>query len=109
MAIQHKSLAAGKWRQFSLAEQMGHIGSETSRALKWKDKDEMLYQNALTRALELLDLTIQDPRWRKRLKELLRVREVLGDVILGGKEYKSSLADLNRYFFHFAYAVRARH
>ena len=109
MPIFHKNLADGKWHKLSLLEQMGNIGSEISRALKWKDKDQTLYQNALIRALELLDLTIQDPRWRKRLKELLRVREVFGDAIFGGKEYKSSLADLNRYFFHFAYAARVHH
>lgn len=67
---------------------------------------EQLYEGALQRAFELLDLTIQDPRWRGRLKELVRVREVLGDAVSGGQEYKSSLLDLNRYFFQFALAAR---
>jgi hypothetical protein len=55
----------------------------------------------------LLDLTIADPRWRGRLKELLRAREALGDAVLGGEEYGTELEGLDRYFLHFAAAARA--
>ncbi len=106
MVIQHKNLAAGGWQKLSLMEQMGNIGSEVSRALRWRDKDQKSYENAVDRALELLDLTISDPRWQNRLKEIVRTRELLCDATLGGKEYGSSLKDLNRYFFHFAFAAR---
>ncbi len=106
MAIQHKNLAAGGWQKLSLMEQMANIGSEISRALHWQNKDEKLYKNATNRALELLDLTISDLRWQNRLKEIVRTRELLCDAILGGKEYKTSLKDLDRYFFHFAVAAR---
>jgi len=102
----HKELAAGKWQKLSLMEQMANIGGEVSRVLHWQNKDEKLYENAINRALELLDLTISDPRWQNRLKEIVRTRELLCDAILGGKEYKTSLKDLNRYFFHFALAAR---
>lgn len=107
MSIYHKELiASGRWHGLSLVDQLGNVGSEVSRALKWQDKDEKLFNGAIYRALELLDLTIQDKRWRKRLKELTRVREVLCDAFLGGQEYKSSLKDLDRYFFQFALAAR---
>jgi len=106
MAIQHKELAAGGWQKLSLMEQMGNIGSEISRALNWRDKDKKLYENAIDRAFELLDLTIADSRWRSRLKEIVRTRELLADAIFGGKEYKTSFEDLNKYFFHFALAAR---
>jgi len=106
MAIQHKNLAAGGWQKLSLMEQMGNIGSEISRALNWQSKDKKLFNKAIDRTLELLDLTINDPRWQNRLKEIVRTRELLCDAILGGKEYKTSLKDLDRYFFHFAFAAR---
>jgi len=106
VAIQHTNLAAGGWQKLSLLEQLGNIGGEKSRALNWRDKDQKSYENAIYRALELLDLTICDPRWKNRLKEIVRARELLCDAILGGKEYKTSLNDLNRYFFHFALAAR---
>lgn len=102
MQFRHKNLAGGKWRDFSLVEQMGNIGSEVSRALRWKDKDQKIFENAMFRALELFDLTIQDSRWRWRLKELIRARELLCDAFFGGVRYGSSLEDLERYFFTFA-------
>lgn len=106
MIFQHKTLAEGRWREFSLSEQLGNIGSEVSRALSVRGKDEGLYQKAFYRALELMDLTMQDPRWRRRLKEIARAREMLCDAFLGGKEYGMKLEDLNHYFFLFALAAR---
>lgn len=107
MEYQHQTLAAGRWQKFSLAKQLGNIGSEVSRASRAKN-DPNRFWSAITRAFELLDLTINDPRWRGRLKELLRVREVLGDAVLGGKEYGTKLEDLDRYFYYFAYAASAK-
>lgn len=106
MDFYHKNLAAGGWQKFSLAEQLANVGSEVSRAIKWRGKDEKIYQNTIDRGLELLDLTIMDKRWRPQLKELTRAREVFCDAILGGKEYKSNLEDLNKYFFQFAVLTR---
>ncbi len=106
MAIQHKELVTGGWQKLSFYEQMGNIGSEISRALNWRNKDEKLYENAIDRAFELLDLTIADFRWRLRLKEIVRVRELLADAMFGGKEYQTTFEDLNDYFFHFAFAAR---
>lgn len=106
MVIQHKNLAAGGWQKLSFCEQMGNIGSEINRALNWRSKNKKLYKNAIDRAFELLDLTIADLRWRSRLKEIVRTRELLADAMFGGKEYKTTFEDLNRYFFHFALAAR---
>lgn len=105
MPFQHQELAAGRWHTLSLAEQLGNIGSEISRARKAQG-DERRFSSAIARAFELLDLTISDLRWRKRLKELLRIREAIGDATLGGKEYGTTLEDMDRYFYQFALAVR---
>ena len=106
MPIYHKSLAAGEWRTLSLAEQLGNIGSEVHRALKWQGKDGEQFTAAVEKALELFDLTLEDSRWRGRLREIARAREVLCDAAEGGGEYKSTFEDLDRYFFLFAYAAR---
>ena len=105
--VQHQSLAAGRWFGFSLAEQLGNIGSEVSRAAL-AHGDQKRFDGAVSRALELFDLTISDPRWRYRLKELTRAREVFCDVVYGSNEYGTSLEDLNRYFYHFAFAARSK-
>ena len=106
MIDQHTTLAGGRWSTLSLAEQLGNIGSEVSRARHWHSKDRQLFENAMVRAFELLDLTIRDVRWHSRLRELTRAREIVADVWLGGTEYASSLRDLEQYFFHFALAAR---
>ena len=106
MEVIHKELAKEKWFQLSLCEQLGNIGSEINRALRWKDRDKDNFEDAVNRALELFDLTLKDPRWKKRLKEIARARELFCDAITGGKEYKSSLQDLDRYFFYYALCTR---
>lgn len=102
----HKELAEGKWFTLSLAEQLGNIGSEVGRARAWQGKDGKLFQEAVDRALELFDLTLADSRWKGRFREVARAREVFCDAVLGGKEYNSSLEDLDRYFLPFAVETR---
>ncbi len=106
MSFIHKNLAKGGWSKLSLKEQLGNIGSEVLRTCRAKDKDDELFQAATERALELFDLTLDDPRWQGRRKEIARSREVFCDAVFGGKLYKSSLKDLTRYFDQFAYAAR---
>jgi hypothetical protein len=50
------------WWELTLAEQLGNVGSEVSRAARWTDRNPDLATRALHRALELLDLTLADPR-----------------------------------------------
>lgn len=105
MSAHHPSLAAGRWHGFSLVEQLAHVGSEVERALNWRAKgNEELCRRALERGLELLALTIADPKHRGRLRELTRLREVLLDYFLGENEYGSSATSWHRYFHPFALA-----
>ena len=82
---QHRDLASGRWHELSLAEQLGNIGSEISRAIKWSARNPDTSRGALYRALELIDLTLDDPRHRRsapRLREIARTREVVIDLSL---------------------------
>lgn len=102
----HPTLAAGRWYEFSLAQQMANIGSEVGRAARAQAReDQILFDGAVMRALELFELTIDDLRWRKRLKEITRARELFCAAVLGSNEYSTSLEDLDRYFNYFAYAA----
>src|SRR3989344_730002 len=113
----HKELAGGRWRTLSLAEQLGNIGSEVGRASRAHTcrklslrqyQDDARFRGAVDRAFELFNLTLADPRWRGRLREIGRAYEVFCDAVLGGTEYGSSLADLERYFTQFAMAARRK-
>ena len=106
--MQHKELAAGRWFELGLVEQMANVGSEVERALNWKARGNDEYaMRAVERALELLDLTLADPKNRHRLKEPARVREVLADYFYADNQYGSTDDSWRRYFRPFAYAVRA--
>jgi hypothetical protein len=107
MSSQYAGLAAGRWYVLPLVEQLANVGSEVGGASRWKEKDPQACENAFNPALELLDLTIGDPRWTGRRKELTRVREFLCDAMSGGSLYGSDVAVLDRYFYHFAVAARA--
>ena len=102
----HKDLAAGRWFQLSLAEQLANICSEVGRTNKWKDKDEKLFWNAAERALELFDLTLSDPRWCGRLREIARLREVFCDALFGGDNYHITLEEIEKYLFPFIFLAR---
>lgn len=104
----HKEASQGKWFELSIMEQLSHIGSEVSRAKNWKYKDPALFEGATARALELFDLTLEDPRWRaqKKLREIALARELFCDALFEGKEYGASLEELDRYFLPFAFAAR---
>jgi len=91
-----------KWQSMTLAQQLGNIGSEVGRAAKWQEKDDKSFWGAVARAMELFELTQSDRRWSKRKSEINRAKEFFADAVLGGKEYKTSLADMEKYFTRFA-------
>lgn len=69
-------------------------------------------RGAVHRALELLDLTLADPRQRHsvaRLREIARAREVVADFLAGPNQYGSTGASLQKYFDAYARAATARH
>lgn len=102
----HVDLSSAKWQHLSLVQQLANVGSEVERAIKWEQKGQADYSaNAFFRSLELLDLTISDPRHRHRLKELTRVREALLDFFMGPNEFGSSYGAWQRYFHAFGMAA----
>lgn len=104
----HRDLASGRWFTLSLAEQLGNAGADVGRAIRARATgDTARFTSAFERALELLDLTLEDERWRgPRRREIARVREVVCDHLVGPGEYGSTDASLEAWFM--AYAVAAR-
>ncbi len=72
-----------KWIKMPLERQMGNIGSELSRLVHWKKKQNDVNMNAAwDRVLELIDLTVYGLNKYKKTsacREVLRLREVLCD------------------------------
>jgi len=87
----------------TLSRQMGNIGSEVFRTINLKQKND--WENAgksFARALELIDLTIEDKRWKRRIIEVLRLREIICDFYLDKKIYNVPPDNLKKYFILFA-------
>jgi len=108
MDLKHGDGFVERWHTLSLVQQMGNVGSEVSRALKWRARNPTIAQGALDRALELIDLMLDDPRHRAsvaRLREICRSREVVVDFLAGTNQYGSTEEGLQRYFDQFAVAA----
>ena len=105
----HQDLTPEYWFSKCILEQMSNVGADVGRAINWRKAGNPEYsQQAFFRALELLDLTRADPKNRKRLKELCRVRYLLVDYLMYDNIYKSTDEAWEKYFyfFNYAYAVQ---
>ncbi|MEK7536989.1 MAG: hypothetical protein AAB584_00880 [Patescibacteria group bacterium] len=96
------------WGKFSLEEQMANIGAEVGRAAKWQGKDEKLFEGAVSRSIELFELTLDDQRWQGHLWEIGRARELFCEAAEKGKIYNTTLKDLEKYFSPFMFLARRR-
>lgn len=104
---QHQELADRRWKTLSFSEQMSNIGAEVGRSLNWKKKgNDEQSRRAFDRGLELFDLTIADIRWKDRLKEIARAREVVCDFLVGQNTFQSTAESIDNYFWPFGVAAR---
>lgn len=102
----HKNLAAGRWFELSLAEQLGNIGSEYYRASQARLMgNEDRYDSAVDRALELCELTVADKRWYNTpaLKELCRMKSQVAETLV---DLNQPDEGLQKYFDSFAILAR---
>lgn len=107
--MQHKTQENGAWLKHDLIFQLANIGSEVIRALNWQKKGNSEYsQLAFERALELFDMTIDDPKNIKRLKEVCRAREVTTDFFVGDNQYRTPAKFLENYFTQFTHLAAVR-
>jgi hypothetical protein len=79
--LRYHSIIEKDWFSRSKDFQILNIASELMRASSWIEKNKPGLVNACyDRALELIDLTKSDPRWKSGLKELSRGREYLASL-----------------------------
>lgn len=71
----HKSLM-NRFSTLPEFQQILMVANELNRAQNMREVENE-YKNALERALELIDFVCMDPRWKRKLGELRRAREVM--------------------------------
>ena len=79
----HKTLTREKWGSFPFHKQVLMIANELNRAKNWiekKDAGELAL--CYERAFELLYLTIEVLKEKNKRRELLRFKEMLGELYL---------------------------
>lgn len=81
MMLWHPTLEK-RWNTLPVFQQILMICNELNRAGNFK-KDPKEYKNALERALELMDFSIDDMSMRPRLREFLRAREMVARHYIG--------------------------
>lgn len=111
MILLHQGLELNRWFKFSLFEQLSNVACDVERAIEAKNKGDISFaQTSFERALELLSLTIIDPKNKgPKIKELARIREFLIDYFMYDNEYGSTDEFWQNYFMYFAYiAANAR-
>jgi hypothetical protein len=95
VTIQHGSLSAERWSQFSLDQQVLMIANEMNRAAKlMAPEDRERLRNAYERTLRLADLTIQANSRRGLRRELLRWRDLVAALYVGDADPSAHAAAL---------------
>ena len=86
----HKTLTKEKWNTFPFYKQLIMIGNELNRAKNWiENNDAEKVKNCYERAFELFYLTIVCLKDMRKLRELLRAKEMLGTL------YAEKMPDIN--------------
>ena len=96
----HSEEARRDWLKRPVTYQMGNIGSEVSRSLKWTEKgNKDRADKAIDRALELFDFTIEaNVKNHARLKEILIAREEFCDYFFNGNSLGTDAGAMQRYY-----------
>ena len=76
-----------RYKTFPEHVQVLNMISDLNKAKSLWDKNRTSARNHLYRALILLDYMKDDPKWRNKLRELLRVRETVGSILVLSQPY----------------------
>lgn len=110
MSYIHSAETRADWLTRPITYQMGNIGSEVSRSLKWNAKgNSARAAKAVDRALELFDLTIEANRHNHaRLTEILKAREEFCDYFFSNNSYHTDPVQMQKYYDGFVMMERLR-
>lgn len=73
------------------ADKLRAVASEVKRAEIWEGKEPRLYQSAIERGLELIELSLNNPARQEEIYPMLVLKEKLAEFYAGRKIGISSL------------------
>ena len=87
------------WYDMPVTMQISNIGSEVSRAIRWKNKDNTQRMIMFCeKAIEFLELSISDPKNEHRVQEFEFCIEELKDYFMGNNIYETTDEMLSKYY-----------
>lgn len=90
------------WFEMPVNMQISNIGSEVSRAINWKNKgNEKRKLGFCEKAIEFLELSIEDPKNAHRVGEFMFCIEELKDYFFGENTYGTTDEMLHKYYDSF--------
>ena len=100
----HATEVRQTWADHPITYQMGNIGSEVSRSLKWTEKkNEKRAAKSIDRALELFEFTIDaNLANHARLTEILKAREEFCDYFFNNNSWHTNPEQMQKYYDGFA-------
>ena len=88
-----------RWFKMPISMQISNVGSEVNRAINWKNKgNEKRKIGFCEKAIEFLQLSIDDPKNCNRIGELKFCIEELQDFFLGSNTYNTTDEMLHKYY-----------
>jgi hypothetical protein len=72
-----------RWQKLSKRDQLGHIASEIKRVLINQGKDLAVFHQILERAISLVDLSLDDPKWKDNSLPMLILKNELVKMYIG--------------------------
>lgn len=93
-----------RWFDLSLPEQMVNIGNEVKRAVRF-DKDSDKKKAFIGKALEYIELTMDDPKNKAVIPEIKIGKEILEDYI-GDHELDYTKEQIRDYYMDFVFLLK---
>jgi len=76
-----------RFASFPAPIQILNLVSDLKKAENLWTTNKQSSANHLYRAIILLDYIVADPKWKRKLNELLRLREVIGSIIVADQPF----------------------
>ena len=105
MTVIHKTIAQSRWADLSLAEKMGNIGAEISRARSADERNDIERRNnSLNRASDLVYITIEHEKKDSWIREIGLLRDGIQNIKNGSRDIR--LKSIEQYCLPFAILAR---
>jgi hypothetical protein len=105
----HEMFTKNDWFKLSTYEQLAYIGCDVEKAIDMRKNGNLEQCDIIVKhAIELIELTVDDPKTQHRSREIGTIKLLLVDDFYGKNEYQSTDQSWVKYFGYFKHLVNAQ-